>query len=59
MSFYIFLKKVKELHLEILPNDKNIPSFMFCYKFYLIIQKIKGKFLVGENKYVCGYYKII
>jgi hypothetical protein len=33
MSFYIFLKKGKELNLEILPNDKNIPSFMFHYKF--------------------------
>jgi hypothetical protein len=32
---------------------------MFYYKIYLIIQKIKVKFLVGENKYVCGYYKVI
>jgi hypothetical protein len=32
---------------------------MFCYKFYLIIQKIKANFLVGENKYVRKYYKII
>jgi hypothetical protein len=38
---------------------KDIPSFMFCYKFYLTIQKIKAKFLVGANKYVCKYYKII
>jgi hypothetical protein len=38
---------------------KDIPLFVFCYKFYLIIKKIKAKFLVGENKYVCGYYKII
>ncbi len=38
---------------------RNIPSFAFCYKFYLIIQKIKAKFLVGENKYVWGYCKII
>jgi hypothetical protein len=30
-----------------------------CYKFYLIIQNIKAKFLVGENKYVCGYCKIL
>ncbi len=37
---------------------KDIPSFMFCYKFYLIVQKIKAKFLIGENKYVCAYYKI-
>jgi hypothetical protein len=36
---------------------RNIPSFVF-YKFYLIIQKIKTKFLVGGNKYVCKYYKI-
>jgi len=38
---------------------RNIPSFVFCYKFYLIIQKIKEKFVVGENKCVCGYCKII
>ncbi len=38
---------------------RNIPSFVFCYKFYLIIKKFKAKFLVGENKYVCGYCKII
>ncbi len=28
---------------------RNIPSFVFCYKFYLIIKKIKAKSLVGEN----------
>ncbi len=38
---------------------RDIPSFVFCYKFYSIIQKIKAKFLVGENKYMCGYCKII
>jgi hypothetical protein len=38
---------------------KDIPSFVFCYKFYLIIQKIKAKFIIGENKYMCGYCKII
>ncbi len=38
---------------------KDILSFVFCYKFYLIIQKLKAKFLVGENKYVCAYCKII
>jgi hypothetical protein len=52
MSFYIYFLKVKELNLEILPNDKKISSFVFCYKIYLIIQKIKANFLVGENKYV-------
>jgi hypothetical protein len=59
MSFYIFKKKVKELNLEILLNGKKIPSFVFCYKIYLIIQKIKAKFLISENKYVCEYCKII
>jgi hypothetical protein len=59
MSFHNFLKKVKELNLEILPNDKRHFFFVFCYKFYLIIQKIKAKFLVGEKKHVCGYFKII
>jgi hypothetical protein len=38
---------------------RNIPSFVFCYKFYLIIKKTKVKFLIGENKYMCGYCKII
>ncbi len=59
MSFYIFLKKLKRLNFKILPNGKRYIFFVFCYKFYLIIQKIKAKFLVGENKYICGYYKII
>jgi hypothetical protein len=38
---------------------KDISTFVFFYKFYLIIQKIKAKFLVGGNKYVCEYCKII
>jgi hypothetical protein len=38
---------------------RDIPSFVFCYIFYLIINKIKAKFVIGENKYVCGYCKII
>ncbi len=37
---------------------KDIPFFVFCYKFYLIIKKIKAKFLVGENEYMCGYCKL-
>jgi hypothetical protein len=53
---FTFEKTVKKLNLEILPNGKR---HMVCYKFYLIIQKIKAKFLVGENKHVCRYYKII
>jgi hypothetical protein len=28
---------------------RNIPSFMFCYKFYLVINKIKVKFVIGES----------
>jgi hypothetical protein len=31
---------------------KNIFFCVFCYNFYLIIQKIKAKFVVGENKYM-------
>ncbi len=50
---------MKKLNLKILPNSKDIPSFVFCYKFYLIIQKIKAKFLVYGNKYVSMYCKII
>jgi hypothetical protein len=38
---------------------RDIPSFVFCYKFYLIIKNFKAKFVNGENKYVCGYCKII
>jgi len=38
---------------------KDISSFVFCYKFYLIIKNIKVKFVIGESKYVCGYCKII
>jgi len=38
---------------------KHIRSILFCYKFYLIIKKIKAKSLVGESKYMCMYCKII
>jgi len=38
---------------------RDILSFVFCYKYYLIIQKIEAKFLIGENKYVCKCCKII
>ncbi len=38
---------------------KNIHSFMFCYKIYLIIKNIKAKFVNAESKYVCGYCKIM
>jgi len=39
---------------------KDIPSFLFCYKFYLIIKKAKAKFHVGESNYnVCGYCRIV
>jgi hypothetical protein len=38
---------------------RDIPSFVFCYKIYLVINKIKAKFVINESKYVCEYYKII
>ncbi len=38
---------------------KEIPSFVFCYKFCLIIKKIKAKILINKNKYLCGYCKIM
>jgi hypothetical protein len=38
---------------------RDIPSFVFCYNFYLVINKIKAKFVIGESKYVWGYCKII
>ncbi len=59
MSFYIFFLKVKELNLEILPIVRYIYIFVFFNKFYLIIWKIKAQFLVGKNKYVYEYCKII
>ncbi len=37
---------------------KYIPSFVFCYKFYLVINKIKAKFVIAESKCVCGYCKL-
>jgi hypothetical protein len=36
---------------------REIP-FVFCYKFYLIIQKIKAKFLVVENSMCVGIAKL-
>ncbi len=50
---------MKELKMEILLNDKRHTFFCVLLQIYLIIQKIKAKFIVGENKYVCGYCKII
>jgi hypothetical protein len=38
---------------------KDILSFVFCYKFYIVINKIKAKFVINESKYVCEYCKII
>jgi hypothetical protein len=38
---------------------RYILSFVFFYKIYLIIQEIKAKFLITENKYMCGYCKVI
>jgi hypothetical protein len=38
---------------------KDIPFFVFCYKFYLVIKKIKAKFVISESKYMCEYCKII
>jgi hypothetical protein len=38
---------------------RKIFSFVFCYKFYFIINKIKAKFVISESKYVCEYCKII
>jgi hypothetical protein len=59
MSFYLFILNWKNLIWKYYQMVKDIHFFVFCYKFYLIIQKNKAKFLIGENKYVCGYYKII
>jgi hypothetical protein len=57
--FILFFKKWKNLTWKYYQMVRNILPFVFCYKFDLIIQKIKANFLVGENKYMCKYYKII
>jgi len=64
-AIYIF-KESEKITLEILANGKDVLSFVFCYKIYLIIKIIKiiikiikAKFLIGESKYMCGYCKII
>jgi hypothetical protein len=57
--FIYFFKKWKNWAWRYYQMVRDIPFFVFCYKFYLIIQKIKAKILVSENKYMCGYYKII
>jgi len=38
-----------------------VKKYLFCVllQIYLIIKKIKVKSLVGESKYICGYYNII
>jgi len=38
---------------------RDIPFFVFFYKFYLVIIKIKAKFVINESKYICEYCKII
>jgi hypothetical protein len=46
---YIFLNKLKEISLQILTNGNRHTLFVFCYKFYLVIKKIKAKFVIGES----------
>jgi hypothetical protein len=59
MSFYIVFEKVNELNLEMLPNGKKYTLFCVLLQILFNYSKNKAKFLVGENKYVCGYCKII
>ncbi len=58
MSFYIFFKENEKLSMEILPNGKRHTFFFVFLQILLLIYKIKAKFLVGENKYMCRYCKI-
>jgi len=44
--------------MEILPNDKRHTFFCVLLQILFNYSK-KAKFIVGENKYVCGYCKII
>jgi hypothetical protein len=59
MSLYFFFFKVKELNLEILPNGKRHTFFCVLLQILFKYSKIKAKFIIGENKYLCRYYKII
>jgi len=47
---YIYLKKMKEINLEILTNGKRHTFFYVLLHFYLIINKIKVKFVISESK---------
>jgi hypothetical protein len=55
---YIFLKKVKEIRLEILTNGKRHTFFCVLLQILFSLKKMKAKFVIGESKYVCGYCKI-
>ncbi len=37
---------------------RNIPTFVFCDKFYLIIIKNKAKFLIGKINMCVGIAKL-
>jgi len=52
------LKKNKELNLEILLNGKKYTFFYVLLQILFNYSKNKAKFLVGENKYVCGIAKL-
>jgi hypothetical protein len=54
--FIYFLKKVNNLAWRYHQMVKNVPIFLLQILFNY--KKIKAKFLVYENKYVCRYYKI-
>jgi len=56
---YIYiLKKLKNLKWKYYQMIRDIPFFCVLLQILFNYSK-KAKFIVGENKYVCGYCKII
>jgi hypothetical protein len=38
-------------------TSQMVPSFVFCYKIYLVINKIKVTFVINGSKYMYEYCK--
>jgi hypothetical protein len=56
--FFIFFKKNEKVQLGDITKWYEDTFFFVLLQFFLIIKKLKAKFLVCENKYVCRYCKI-
>jgi AcrR family transcriptional regulator len=53
------LKKLFELHLRYLENNKGIPRLLFSEETHLDNPRVKGKFLDAINSYVTGIASLI